>query len=154
MVDAAKGYDPSSETRALVAKILGDGAHFDSGYNKNITLKKTEAERRFELVDEIEYDFQIAINKGDHYIGIAVVNFYLKETPNDGDLWLDFQAVAISDLTINDKKLPGKDLYQDQRLKLNKAHVAKGWNTVMLRYVNPYNTNRVGLHTYTDASDK
>lgn len=24
----------------------------------------------------------------------------------------------------------------------------------MLRYVNLYNTNRVGLHTYTDASDK
>lgn len=58
MVDAKqKGFEPSSETRALVAKSLGDGAHFDSGYNKNITLKRTEAERRFKLVSEIEYDF-------------------------------------------------------------------------------------------------
>jgi hypothetical protein len=79
MVDAKKqqGYEPTSETRAIVAKHLGDGAYFDSGYNKNITLKKGEAERRFQLVSEIEYDFQIAINKGTHYMGKAVVNFYL-----------------------------------------------------------------------------
>ena len=58
MVDAKQqGYDPSNETRSLVVKHLGDKAHFDSGYNKNITLKKTEAEKRFELVNEIEYDF-------------------------------------------------------------------------------------------------
>jgi len=31
--------------------------------------------------------------------------------------------------------------------------VQVGWNTVQLKYLNPYNTNRVGLHTYTDQSD-
>lgn len=29
-----------------------------------------------------------------------------------------------------------------------------GWNTVQLRYLNPYNTNRVGLHSYVDSSDQ
>ena len=96
-----------------MAKHFGDKAHYDTGYNKNITLRRTEAEKRFELVKEIEYDFQIAINKGDHYMGKAVVNFYLKDTPSDGDLWIDFQAIAISDLMINDKKLNGNDVYQD-----------------------------------------
>ena len=28
-----------------------------------------------------------------------------------------------------------------------------GWNTVSLRYLNLYNTNRVGLHSYVDSSD-
>lgn len=30
------------------------------------------------------------------------------------------------------------------------SHVQMGWNTVELQYLNQYNTNRVGLHTYTD----
>ena len=86
-------------------------------------------------------------------MGKAVVNFYLKEMPKDGELWLDFQAIGISDLTINDKKVSGTSNYSDQRIKLNESSLSLGWNTVTVKYINLYNTNSVGLHTYTDLSD-
>ena len=38
-------------------KHLGSKAFFEQGYNKSVTLKKTEAERRKAIVSEIEYDF-------------------------------------------------------------------------------------------------
>lgn len=85
-----EGYVPSPECRAMIVKHLGDAAILDAGYNKNITLKKSEAERRCELVSEIEYDFQLALNKGQFYMGKAVINFYVKEMPKEGELWLDF----------------------------------------------------------------
>lgn len=87
-------------------------------------------------------------------MGKAVINFYLKKLPNEGELFLDFQGVAISDLAINDKKLSGSSLFSDQRIKLESPNIAIGWNTVLLRYFNIYNTNRVGLHSYVDASDQ
>ena len=147
------GYVPSPEVRALITKHLGDVVTLDSGYNKNVTLKQTEAKKRDELVSEIEYDFQLALNKGNHYIGKAVVNFYLMKMPAEGELFIDFQAVAIADLMINDKRVVGGSVYADQRIKLEKAKIALGWNTVQLSYFNIYNTNRVGLHSYVDASD-
>jgi hypothetical protein len=44
----------------------------------------------------------LALNKGDYYLGKAVINFYLKEQPKEKELFLDFQALAIADLAIND----------------------------------------------------
>jgi len=54
------------------------------------------------LVQEIEYDFQLALNKGDYYLGNAVINFYLKGAPNNGELFLDLQAMAVAELQINE----------------------------------------------------
>ena len=53
----SKGYTPSSEFCDLVLEHLGTNATIDQGFTKNVTLKKTEAIRRKELVSEIEYDF-------------------------------------------------------------------------------------------------
>jgi hypothetical protein len=83
------GYVPSEVERALITLHLGDAPMLDKGYNANITLKKEEAEKRCELVSEIEYDFQLALNKGDYYIGKAVVNFYLTSKPEPGQLFLN-----------------------------------------------------------------
>lgn len=103
------------------------------------------------MVEEIEYDFCLAIKKGKHYLGQAVIKFYSKTIPADGELFLDFQAIAISELAINGKLV--SDCFADQRIKLQSPHVVVGWNTVSLRYLNLYNTNRVGLHSYVDPSD-
>ena len=73
--------------------------------------------------------------------------------PAESELFIDYQAVAIADLLINDKRVVGGSVYADQRIKLEKANIALGWNTVQLSYFNIYNTNRVGLHSYVDASD-
>jgi hypothetical protein len=110
---APSGYVPSEAERALITIHLGDAAMLDKGYNANITLKKEEAEKRTELITEIEYDFQLALNKGDYYIGKAVVNFYLTKRPEAGELFLNFQSVAIADLLINDKLLSGDNIFVD-----------------------------------------
>lgn len=110
---APSGYVPSEAERALITIHLGDAAMLDKGYNANITLKKEEAEKRAELISEIEYDFQLALNKGDFYIGKAVVNFYLTKRPEAGELFLNFQSVAIADLLINDKLLSGDNIFVD-----------------------------------------
>jgi hypothetical protein len=50
--------------------------------------------------------------------------------PAEGELFIDFQAVAIADLLINDKRVVGGSVYADQRIKLEKANITLGWNTV------------------------
>jgi len=31
--------------------------------------------------------------------------------------------------------------------------LARGWNTVQLQYMNAYNKNSTGMHTFTDLKD-
>ena len=118
-------------------------------------LSKEQAAKRRELLSEIEYDFQVALQKGDYYLGNAVVNFYVRRMPSeDTDLFINFQSLAISDLQINDRPMPvGPESYQNQVIPLKIADLTQGWNTVQLRYLTPYNKNRVGLHTFIDNSD-
>ena len=55
---------------------------------------------------------------------------------------------------INDRACPlGPESFQNQVVPLRRADVVQGWNTVQLRYLTPYNKNRVGLHTFMDSSD-
>jgi len=126
----------------------------DPDYKSSVLLSKTEADKRKELISEIEYDYQLALNKGDCYLGSAVINFYLESVPAPGELFLDFQAMAISNLTFNDQGLENtRNIFKGQRIKLEAPYVQIGWNTVQMKYFNPYNKNRVGLHTYHDTAD-
>lgn len=150
----AQAFTPDDETRKLIQQYLGDLYTIDPGYKSNVTLKKEEAIKRKGLVEEVEYDFQLAIRKGKFYLGKAVINFYLRRLPKEsGDLFLDFCSLAITELLINDKHLKGSQVWKNQRIQLAAEHVQLGWNTVSVRYINQYNTNRIGLHTYTDSSD-
>ena len=126
----------------------------DTGFRSSVHLKKTEAEIRSKLVSEIEYDFQLALNKGSHYLGKAVINFYLHSQPEPGQLFLDFHCMAITDLCINDTLIQQSNSFSKQRIYLEWPNIQLGWNTVQLRYLNAYNSNRVGMHTYTDPADK
>ena len=38
---------------------------------------------------EIEYEFQLALQKGNYYLGKASVNFYLLKEPQMGELFLN-----------------------------------------------------------------
>jgi len=62
----------------------------NKSYSAPVCLKKSEAEMRASLVTEIEYDFQLALNTGEHYLGKAVINFYLRKRPEPDQLFLDF----------------------------------------------------------------
>lgn len=46
-----------------------------------------------------------------------------------------------------------KEAFFNQKISLEQPNVNIGWNTVTLRYINPYNKNQIGLHTFTDTSD-
>jgi len=73
---------------------------------------------------------------------------------NDTDLFINSQALAVADLLINDRAVAvGPESFQNQVIPLRRSDVVQGWNTVQLRYLTPYNKNRVGLHTFTDSAD-
>lgn len=125
MVESAKGYTPSDEERGLVVQHLGDLHTFDEGYNRNVTLKLTEAKARKAMVEEVEYDFQLALNAGEYYLGKATINFYLRKLPSDinGSLHIDFRTIAMTDCIVNDKYLRGSQVFKDQRINLAAEHV-------------------------------
>ena len=149
-------YTPSEAEQLLITKHLGDHAIVDKKYKATVVLSREQADKRRSLIREIEYDFQLALQKGDYYLGNAVINFYLKEAPsNDEDLFINSQALAVADLRINDREMAdGPESFQNQVIPLRCADVVQGWNTVQLRYLTPYNKNRVGLHTFTDSADQ
>jgi len=45
------------------------------------------------------------------------------------------------------------DAHKGQRIRLKQLHLKVGWNSVALKWVNYYSTNRVGLHTFVDQED-
>jgi hypothetical protein len=101
--DAKEGvFGPTENEKMLMHKRLGEGAFVDPGYKGSFLLSKVEAERRHEIVSDIEYDFQLALQKGEYYLGNAVINFYVRRMPQPGELFLNCNALAASHLTIND----------------------------------------------------
>ena len=100
-------YTPSEQEQLLIVKHLGEAAIVDKKYKSTVVLSREQAAKRRSLIREIEYDFQLALQKGDHYLGNAVINFYLNSLPsNDTELFINSQALAIADLQINDVKQP------------------------------------------------
>ena len=136
----AAHFTPSEAERSLIQTHLGLDATVDKGYKATVLLKQEQAEKRKSLVSDIEYDFQLALNKGDYYLGKAVINFYLVKAPEKDELFLNFQAMAIANLTVNDT--PVKDCFGEQKIRLEQPYVTVGWNTVQLEYFNAYNKNR------------
>mmetsp|Transcript_23445 Transcript_23445/g.36115 ORF Transcript_23445/g.36115 Transcript_23445/m.36115 type:complete len:277 (-) Transcript_23445:1742-2572(-) len=72
-----------------------------------------------------------------------------KETP----LFLNFNAIAISELAINEDPKQEGHYFTEQKIHLLPADLKLGWNVISLKYFNAYQTNRVGLHTFIDSSD-
>ena len=135
MVDKNTGYKLTEQEQKLVKQHLGTFTHLDPFYKQTVHLTKAEAECRTSLVSEIEYDFQLALNKGSYYLGKAVINFYLHKQPEPGQLFLDFHCMAIADFCINDTHIQD-NCFHKQRVCLEWPNVQLGWNTVQLRYLN------------------
>lgn len=96
------GYQPTEEQAELL-KLLQDTVIVDPDYKTTgICLSEKDAKRRAELVSDIEYTFSLALKKGNNYFGQAEINFYLEQMPEtDDELYLNSNALAISDLAIN-----------------------------------------------------
>ena len=69
------------------------------------------------------------------------------------ELFLNSQALAISELTINEDLKDEHRYFEGHRIRLEVSDLRLGWNVVSLKYFTPYSKNRTGLHTYTDSTD-
>ena len=153
--DMPAGYEPSGDEKILIAKHLqSDTVIIDPGFSKTVTLLQTEAETRAACISDVEYDFQLCLNRGHYYIGNAVINFFLDTEPAEGTLFINLIAMAISSLVINDNKCTEASFFQNHKIPLDMKNLSlHAWNTVQVRYFSKYNTNCTGLHTFTDLKD-
>lgn len=156
--DNKNDYELSPEEQLLVTKHLGEGTYIvDKKRKSTVVLSREQADWRKSVIQEVEYDFALALQKGDYFLGNAVINFYLTREIKDSDppLFINSQALAVASLTINDRPAElSPESFQNQVIPLRPKDVVQGWNTVQLRYLTPYNKNRVGLHTFTDSADQ
>ena len=81
-------------------------------------MTKEQAERRVQLIEDVEYDFSLGLRKGKYYLGYATINFYLKEMPSNNELFLSSQAMAVAELIINDKLQTGQEAFKGQKIPL------------------------------------
>jgi hypothetical protein len=104
---------------ALIEKHFEDDCtQIDPKFKEIVIMTQEEAERRRELVSDIEYDFALALNKGDYFLGQGEINFYLHKMPVDEkELFLNHHALCISELRINDHDLPDSE-FEGQRIAL------------------------------------
>lgn len=61
--------------------------------------------------------------------------------------------MAVADLKVNNHHLTANEAFVNQTIALKREHLNIGWNKVSLRYFTPYNTTRVGLHSYVDKNN-
>jgi len=62
------------------------------------------------------------------------------------ELFINSNALAISELTINETLRGDKKYFTQQRIRLELEDLREGWNIVSLKYFTPYQKNRTGLH--------
>lgn len=60
----------------------------------------------------------------------------------------------MTDLKVNDHSLTEQSDFNNHQIPLRQGHVKLGWNKVILRYLTPYNNNRVGMHSFIDQQDQ
>ena len=65
---------------------------------------------------------------------------------NDDDLFLNSNAMAVSELTINEDPKLEQKYFSGQKIRLEMADLKQGWNVVSMKYFTPYQKNRTGLH--------
>jgi hypothetical protein len=151
-MEATSANPATPEEQTMITKYLGTSAVIDSNFKTTAVLKESEAHRRREIISDVEYVFALALNHGEYYVGQADIRFYLEKLPeNDTELFLNSQALAIADLTINGADSQNQEAsFSNHVIPLRPGQVELGWNKVTLRYFTPYNKNRVGLHSFTD----
>ena len=62
------------------------------------------------------------------------------------ELFINSNAMAVSELTINETLRVDKKYFTQQRIRLELEDLREGWNIVSLKYFTPYQKNRTGLH--------
>lgn len=100
--------------------------------------------------DTIKYDFNLTLNPGDAYKGVAQIAFRLQHANND--LFLDFAGKSISQLIVNGQQIAHQ--HQNGRITLHKDVLKTGDNQVCVDYENVYDKDGSGCVSFTDVDGK
>ncbi|CAI2382602.1 unnamed protein product [Moneuplotes crassus] len=125
----------------------------DPGFTKeNISLYRTEAMRRSEIVSDVRYTLFMSYGLEESFRGKLTTQFKLNTTEfEESELFFDFQGEAIAALEVNDERVDFK--FEDQRIFFPKETLSEGINEVTLKFKNTYVRNGAGLHWFRDPGD-
>jgi len=127
---------------------------YDQDFVKeNISLYKTEAMRRSELINDVKYKLFLSYGLSEGFRGMLTSDFNLKtEDFKENEIFLDFQGQAIAALKVNGEKVDFK--FENQRIFVPKDSLKVGNNRINLKFRNTYVRNGAGLHWFEDPGDK
>ena len=127
---------------------------YDTDFEKqNISLFKTEAMRRSELISEVKYNLFMSFDMKEGYNGKITTQFKLNSKEYDEkDLFFDFQGKAIASLSVNGEEMDCN--FKGQRVMIPKDPLKVGKNEVSFKFKNTYVQNSAGLHWFKDPQDQ
>ena len=104
----------------------------------------------------LTYNMYFNLRKGKHFNGIVQIDFELSKTK---DLFLDFDGKKILSLQLNSNpkiELTGKfeSLYSKGKVFLPEEQLSIGKNSVLVHFINEYNNDGNGLHSFVDTDQK
>ena len=132
---------PLLHSEAIVRKNLltNERGEYSVKYDLTLTIRKT-ADKKPEEKHDFEGDLEITFD------------YYPKPEIKDPLLFLNFVG-EINSLNLNGNKIE-KFNFEKHRLILDINTLKEGQNKLHILYSGDYNHNGVGLHQYTDPSDK
>ena len=127
---------------------------YDTDFEKpNISLYKTEAIKRSELISDVKYNLFMSFDVKEGYNGKIVTKFNLSSKEYDEkELFFDFQGKAIASLQVNGEEMEWD--FKGQRVLIPKDPLKVGNNEVSFKFKNTYVKNSAGLHWFKDPLDQ
>lgn len=113
-------------------------------------LTQSEAESRFEILEDIHYELDVHLTPKDSFEGKVKIRFFGKKLR---DLRLDYFEGKIKSIILNDEDLTYLP-YENGHIQLPANSLMIGNNTLTVSFETPYAKTGNGLHKFTDPDDK
>jgi len=121
-------------------------------------LTQAQAKYRDQLLEDVNYEVQVALPKGKVFFGQVLATFNVKQMPEkDKPLFMDFYGTKVENLIINGNKInqTASSSYQNGTINLSQGNALKaGKNTVMMHFFNEYRNDGFGFHSFLDQVDQ
>ena len=121
----------------------------DLGVEKH-QLSRTQAERRFAQISDVDYNLTFHLSQKETYAGSSQINFNVKNT--SGDLRVDFHDGDVTKVLLNNQEIPLN--YNKVYLRIPKEHLIKGANQLTIDFTRKFSTNGNGFHRFVDPEDQ
>lgn len=113
-------------------------------------LTQSEAETRFEIIENIKYELDVHLTPKDSFEGKVKIYFFGKKLR---DLRLDYYQGKIKSIVLNEEDLTNLP-YENGHIQLPANNLMIGNNTLTVEFETPYAKTGNGLHKFTDPDDK